>query len=148
MPCIHDLVFALRVLEYIHQRCGCVHAVFVAYAAHNLVVVQRGGTDAHLGCACGHHRVRIVQAFDAAAHAQRHRAVRRRSLDHVQIGLASLGAGGNIQQPDFVRAFGTVALDAFNRVARVLHVFEVYALDHAAVLYIQAGNDFDRIHAV
>ena len=59
---------------------------------------------------------------------------------HVQDRVALLVARGDVQKSKFVGAGGVVDRGLLHRVAGIAQIDEVYALDDAAVLHVQAGD--------
>jgi len=56
-------------------------------------------------------------------------------------GVARIGAGGDVEEGDFVRALRVVSARGFDRVAGVDDVDELHALDHAPGIDIEARDD-------
>ena len=56
-------------------------------------------------------------------------------------GAAIFVAGGDVEEAEFVRACRIIGDGAFDRIARIAQVDEVHALDDAAVLDVEAGDD-------
>ena len=61
----------------------------------------------------------------------------RRHLDSRRTVVAR---GGNVQEDDLVRSLAVVGTRQLHRIARVAQAHKVDALDHTAVLDVQAGN--------
>ena len=65
---------------------------------------------------------------------------------HVEEGVAVLVRGGDVEEAQLVGAGRVVDARLLDRVAGVAQVDEVDALDDAAVLHVEAGNDADLEH--
>src|SRR5204863_108698 len=61
-------------------------------------------------------------------------------LDHVQQDVALVGARGDVEKAELVRAFAVIARGDLDRIARVTQVDEVDALHHPAGGHVQARN--------
>ena len=79
----------------------------------------------------------------AAADGERHEAGLRGARHHVEDGVAVLVARRDVEEGQFVGAGRVIGDRGFDRIARVAQVDEVDALDDAAVLHVEAGNDAD-----
>ena len=55
-------------------------------------------------------------------------------------------AGGDVEEGELVGAGRVVSDRGLHRIAGVAQVDEIDALDHAAVLHVEAGNDADFEH--
>ena len=84
----------------------------------------------------------------AAAHGERHEALLGRAADHVEDGVAVLVARRDVQEGELVGAGGVVDPRLLDRIAGVAQVDELHALDHAAVVHVEAGDDADLQHAL
>jgi len=62
----------------------------------------------------------------------------------VHHGRAVVAAGGDIEKGNLVRALLIVAARDLDRIAGIADVHELYTLDHAAVVHVEAGNDAFR----
>ena len=60
---------------------------------------------------------------------------------HVQDGVAVLVAGGDVEEAQFIGAGCVVQRGLLDRVAGIAQGDEVHALDDAAILHVQTGND-------
>ena len=83
----------------------------------------------------------------AAADRQRHEAGFRRAPDHVQHDAAVLVGRGDVEKAELVGAGGVIGDRRFDGIAGVAQVDEIDALDHAAVLDVEAGDDADLEHS-
>ena len=102
-----------------------------------------GGIDRHLVRPGQQQRARILDRAHPAADGQRHEAHFGRAPDDVEQRPAPFVAGGNVEEAQFVRPGSIVGLRLLDRIARVLEVDEVDALDHAAIGDIETGDDAD-----
>jgi hypothetical protein len=62
-------------------------------------------------------------------------------LDDVEDDAAIVGAGGDVQETQLVRALLVVATRDLHRVAGIPQAYEADALDHAPAGHIEAGDD-------
>ena len=93
----------------------------------------------------------IVRGADAAAHGQRHEAVRRGALDHVDHRPPAMGAGGDVEKDHLVGALVVVADREFDGVAdiaqpAVLRAAELHPARHFTVVDVETGDDAFREH--
>ena len=88
----------------------------------------------------------VLDGAHAAADGQRHEAALRGALDDVEDGVAVLVAGRDVEEAQLVGAGGVVGGSRLDRIAGVHQVHELDALDDAAVLDIETGNDADLQH--
>ena len=116
--------------------------------AHQLRALHGGGVDAYLVGTGVEQAANVRHAAHAAADGERNEHLPGDGFDHVQDGVALVRAGGDVQKRNFVRAFGVVAAGDFHRVARVAQFQKLHALDHAACVDIQTGNDAFGQHNV
>ncbi len=77
----------------------------------------------------------------AATDGKRDEHLAGHALDGVQGGVATVDAGGDIEEGDLVGALLIVAASDLHRVTGVADVLELHALDHAAVVHVQARDD-------
>ena len=66
--------------------------------------------------------------------------------DDVEDRVAVLVAGGDVEEGELVGAGGVVGPRLLDRIAGVAQVDELHALDDAAVLDVEAGDDADLEH--
>src|SRR4029077_11505557 len=88
----------------------------------------------------------VIERTYPAADRQRHEAGFRRPPHHVQHGAAVFVGGGDVEKTKLVGAGGVIGDCRFDGIAGVAQIDEVDALDHAAVLDVEAGNDADLEH--
>ena len=102
---------------------------------------ERGGVDADLVCARLEDLRRIVGRANASANRERHEELARGAANSVEQRLAALVGRGDVEQHDFVGAFARVARGQRGRIAGIDEVDELHALDDAAVVNVEAGDD-------
>ena len=61
--------------------------------------------------------------------------------DDVEDRVAALVARGDVEEAELVGAGGVIGDRGFHRIAGIDEVDELHALDDAAVLHVEAGND-------
>ena len=109
--------------------------------AHEPAVGDGGRIDRGLVGAGEQQVADVVGGADAAADRQRHETDFRRAPHDVEQDPAVFVARGDVEKAEFVRAGLIVGDRAFDRIAGVAQIDEVDALDDAAVLDVEAGND-------
>ena len=109
--------------------------------AHDVPIGDRGRIDRGLVRARQQKAADVVGGADAAADRQRHETDFRRAPDDVEEDAAVFVACGNVQEAQFVRARSVVSDGALDRIAGVAQIDEVDALDDAAVLDVETGDD-------
>ena len=119
---------------------------FSAARRTNCAVVHRGGVDRDLVGAGQQQRADVLDRAHAAADGQRHEAGSAVRVDDVEQRAAVLVARGDVEEAELVGAGGVVGAGALDRIAGVAQVDEVDALDDAAVLDVEAGDDADLKH--
>ena len=105
-----------------------------------------GGIDRRLVGAGEQQVADVVELAHAAADRQRHEADFGGAADDVDQRAAVLVAGGDVEEAQFVGAGLVVGDGAFDRIAGVAQVDELDALDDAAVLDVEAGDDAGLKH--
>src|SRR3989442_806090 len=84
----------------------------------------------------------------AAADGERDEDARGDGLDDMQQDVALVGARGDVEKAELVRAFAVVARGDLHRITGVAQADEVHALHHPAGGDVQAGDDaFRQRHA-
>ena len=102
-----------------------------------------GGVHADLVGAGAQQPVDVVDGANAAADGERDEDLLGGARDHV-VGRGPVSAaGGDVEEDELVGALGVVAAGQLDRVAGVAQVGEVDALDHAAGVDVEAGDDAD-----
>ena len=104
---------------------------------------NRCAVDRNLIRACQQQRARILCAAHAATDGQRHEAYFRGTPDHINDRAAPFMACANVQKAKLIRARRIICLRLLHRVTGVAQVDKVHTLDHAAIGYVEAGNDTD-----
>ena len=99
-----------------------------------------GAIDRDLVRAGLQQRPDIVDRAHAAAHRQRHEAGFRRAPDHIQHDAAIFMRRRDVEKAELVSAGGVIGDRRFHGVAGVAQIDEVDALDHPAVLDVEAGD--------
>ena len=66
--------------------------------------------------------------------------------DHVEDGAAVLVAGRDVEEAELVGAGGVIGARRLDRIAGIGEIDEADALDDAAVLDVEAGDDADLQH--
>ncbi len=109
--------------------------------------LERRGVDGDLVRAGVEHRLRVLQRTDAAADRERHEDVVGRAARERDHRLAPLVRRGDVEEDELVGAFAVVVGRELDGVARVLDVHEFDALDDAAGVDVEAGDDALEMHA-
>ena len=91
-------------------------------------------------------RLDVVDGAHAAADGQRHEAGFRRAPHDIEHGAAVFVGGGDVEEAELVGAGGVVGDRRFDGIAGVAQIDEVDALDHPAVLDVEAGDHADLEH--
>ena len=107
---------------------------------------DRRGVDRHLVGAGSKQCADVVDAAYAAADRERHEAGLGGAMHHVEHDAAVFVTRGDVEEGELVGAGGVVGDCRFDRIAGVAQIDEIDALDHAAVLDVEAGNDADFKH--
>src|SRR5262249_14502546 len=116
-------------------------AEFAGHLGNQLRRADRGGVDADLfGTGLDQPRG-ILQRADAAADGEGHEDLFGNAPHHVEHNLPALVAGADVEEDQLIGAVGLVAAGDLDGVAGVAELEEVDALDHAATVHIQAGDD-------
>ena len=113
----------------------------LAGGADEVRVLHRGGVDRHLVGAGVEQVAHVLQLAHAAADGERHEHRLGRARHHVEDDLAPLVRRRDVEEGQLVGALLVVALRDLDRVAGVAQADEVDALDDAAVLDVEAGDD-------
>ena len=127
----------------IHARHDALAAETLGDLGDQFGPFDRRAVDSDLVRACQQQRARILGAAHAATHGQRHEADRGSAPDDVEQRPAPFVAGGNIEEAQFVGARRIVGLRLLDRIARILQIDEIDALDHAAIRHVEAGDHAD-----
>ena len=81
-----------------------------------------------------------------AADGERQEHPRRCARHHVEQRAARFVARGDVEEGQLVRAHAVVERGLLHGIAGVAELDEIHALDDAAVLHVQAGNDTQLQH--
>ena len=88
----------------------------------------------------------VFQFAHAAAHGQRHEADFRRAPHHIQDGATIFMGGRDVEKAEFIGPGGVIDDRLLHRITGIAQAFEIDALDNAAILHVEAGNDADLKH--
>ena len=121
-------------------------AEFLRRRAHEVALLHRRGVDRHLVGAGLEQLAHVVELAHPAADGERHEAALGGALDHVEDGVAVLMARRDVEEAKLVGAGLVIGGCRLDGIAGVAQIDEVDALDDAAVLHIEAGNDADLQH--
>ena len=116
-------------------------AEFLRRFPDELAVAHGGGIDRDLVGAGQQELADVFGLAHAAAHGERHEALRGGAPHHIEHGAAIFVGGGDIEEAQFIGARRVIGLGGFNGIAGIAQVDEVHALHHAAILHVEAGND-------
>ncbi len=116
-------------------------AEFLSGVAHEPTVCDGGRIDRRLIGAREQQLANVVERAHAATHRERHEAGFRSALDDVQQNAAIFVARRDVEKAEFVRAGRVIGDGAFDRIAGVAQIDEIDALDDAAVLDVETGDD-------
>ena len=108
---------------------------------------DRGGVDRDLVGAGVEHRLRVLDRADAAADRERDEHLVGGAARQLDDRVALLVRRGDVEEDELVGALGVVVRGQLDRVAGVADVDEVRALDDAAGVDVQAGDDALVVHS-
>src|SRR5690606_4559876 len=108
---------------------------------HELGVLHRGGVDRYLVGTRVEQPPDIFHRTHAAADRKRHEAALGRAFHDVEDRIAVLVARRDVEKAKLIRARGVIGGGGLHRVTRIDEIDEVDALDDAAVLHVETGND-------
>ena len=135
-----------RYLLGVDRHHDALIAEFFRRLLHKGAARDRRGVDRHLVGAGGEQRADVLDGAHPAADGERHEAGLGRAPDHVEHDGAVLVAGGDVEEGQLVGARRVIGDRRFDRIAGVAQIDEIDALDDAAVLHVEAGNDADLEH--
>src|SRR5262249_19747985 len=115
---------------------------------HERAPGDRRGVDRHLVGAGAQQCADVVDGAHAAADRDRHEAGLRGPPHHVEDDAAVLVARRDVEEREPAGARRIIGDRRLDRIAGVAQVDEVHALDDAAVLDVETGNDADLEHAL
>src|SRR3954462_358003 len=116
-------------------------ADFLGGLAHEFGPRHRGGVDRHLIGAGQQQFADVLDDSHAAADGQRHEALLGGAAHHVVERIPPLMASGDVEEAQLVGALAIVDPGLLDRVAGISQIDEVDALDHTAVLDVEARDD-------
>src|SRR5262249_36441370 len=131
----------------VHGDDDALAAEFLGGLADELGTGDGGGVDAALVGAGEQQAAHVLRGANAAAYGQRQEDAGGGAGDGIQDRVAGLVAGGDVEEAEFVGVGCVVEGGLLDRVAGVAEGDEVHALDDAAVLYVEAGNDTQFQHS-
>ena len=135
-----------RYLLGIDRHHDALVAEFLRRLPDEFTPVDRRGVDGDLVGAGLQQGADIGDGAHPAADRERHEAGLRGAADDIEDDAAVLVARGDVEKAQFVGARRVVGDGGFHGIAGVAQVDEVDALDHPAVLDVEAGNDADLQH--
>ena len=131
----------------VNRHHDTLRAEFFRRLAHEFRVEHGGGINAHLIGPRIQHTADILDLADTAAHGQRDEHLSGDLFHHMHHGFPIVGAGGNIQKSQLVRALFVIAARNLHRIPGIADIHELHALDHTPVVHVEAGNDaFGEAH--
>ena len=133
----------LRHLHGVDRHHDALVAELLRRLLDELAPRHRGGVDRDFVGAGGEQLADIVDRAHAAADRERHEAGLGGARHHIEDGVAVLVACGDVEEAKLVGAFAVVNAGLLDLIAGVDEIDEVDALDHAAVLHVETGNDAD-----
>ena len=136
----------LRDLLGVDGDDDALRAEFLGRFAHEFAARDGGRVDRDLVGARLQQLADILDRAHAAADRHRHEAALRRALDDVEDRVAVLVAGRDVEEAELVGAGRIVGGGGLDGIAGIAQADEVDALDDAAVLDVEAGNDTDFQH--
>ncbi len=141
-----DFEFVWRHLLGVDGGHDALAAEFFRSLADEFRAAHGFGVDAHLVGAREQEAANIIERAHAAAHGERHETDFRGAAHHIEQDAALFMRGGDIEEAEFIGARRIIEHRLFDGIARIAQVDEVHALDDAAILHIQTGNDADLEH--
>jgi hypothetical protein len=103
--------------------------------------LDRGGVHGDFVRAGPDYRACIVQSANATTRGEWNGQFGSDAADRLEEGGPAIARGGDIQDDQFVGAFGVVASSLRHGIAGVAQANEVHAFDDAGTIGIEAGND-------
>ncbi len=114
--------------------------------AHEVGPRYRGRIDRDLVGTGQQQRADILDPAHPAAHRERHETLLGGAADHVIERVAPLMAGRDVEEAELVGAGCIIDPRLLDRVARIPEIDEIDALDDAAILHVEAGDDAHLEH--
>ncbi len=111
-------------------------------------VKYRGGINGDLIGTGIQHGAHILNLANTATDGQGNKYLAGHVFHHVHHGLAIIGTGRDIEKSNFIGPLLIIAARDFHRVTGIADIDELHALDHAALVHVETGNDaFCQAHA-
>ena len=133
----------------VHGHDDALRAEVIGGLLHEFRARHRGGVDRDLVGAGIEHAAHVLDLANAAADRERDEYLLGDLLNHVHDSRAVVAAGGDVEESDFVGALLVVAARDLDWIAGVADLDELDALDHTAVVHVEAGNDaFGKAHII
>ena len=92
------------------------------------------------------HRPDVLDGAEAAADGERHEDLVGRPFDDVDHGASFVAGSGDVEEDELVGALLLVGRGDRDGIAGVAQLFELHALDHAAAVDVETGDDADGEH--
>jgi hypothetical protein len=108
---------------------------------HQLRIVDGRGVHADLVGTRVQQAAHVVHLAHAATDGERDEDLRGDGLDDVQDDVAVVGTGRDVEESDLVGALVIVAFGDLHRITGIAQFDEIDALDHAAGVDVETGND-------
>ena len=122
--------------------------VAIGRFGHEVGVRDGGGVDRHLVGPGRKQPPHVGQGSDAAANGQRDEHFASHAFDHFHERAAIFVACRDVEKDEFIGALLIVTPRDLDRIAGILDLEELDALDDPALVDIQAGDDaFGQAHA-
>ena len=102
---------------------------------------DRGGIDGDFVCAGANDGASIVEGADAAACGERNSKLGGDAANGFEKCGTAVAGSGDIEDDEFVGAFGVVACSESNGIACIAQADEIHAFDDAGAVRVEAGND-------
>ena len=129
---------ALARIDCDHDR---LRAETIGGILYELRIVHGGSIDTDLVGARIHQPAHVFDHANATTDGERNKYLIGDTFDDVEDQATLIRTRGDIEKRDFVCAFIVVAFGDFNRVAGIAQIDEIDALDHAAGVDIETGDD-------
>ena len=138
----------LLVCARVDRDDNALTAVLFRRCVHQIGVFDRRGVDGDLVRTGAQDLAEIVHRADAAADRYRHENLAAGAAHDISDRVAVVARRGNVEKYDLVRALLRIEFCKLDRVSCVAQTDEIHALDHAAVLDVQTGdNAFCQHHS-
>ncbi len=131
-------------------RVDCHHhalaAEFIRRFADQIRIHYRRRIDGNLIRALPQNRLKIIYRADAAAHRKGDKHLLGNLSHHLHSRISRVGGSRDIQKNQLVRSRPVISRADLSRIARILKIDEINALDNPAVFHIQTGNNPLCVH--